>query len=51
MLNKGRLHAFRKLSIDVLPEYDCHYFQRKTLMIENPSMEVAPICISVAFDW
>jgi hypothetical protein len=51
-INKGRLHAFRKLSSSKLPDSDCHAIQRKILVEEtglNHNKET--MCISVAWDW
>ena len=49
-INKGRLHAFRKLAPSSLPERDCHYdLRNKILQIkEQPSED---ICFSIAWDW
>jgi hypothetical protein len=50
-INKGRLHAFRKLSPFALPSSDCHADLRAKILekSENPSVE--QMCISVAWDW
>ena len=50
-INKGRLHAFRKLSPFALPPSDCHAELRAAVLeqSENPSIEQT--CISVAWDW
>lgn len=49
-INKGRLHAFRKMSLANLPEDDCHYQIRKDLIAEqNLTSEV--LCVSIAWDW
>ena len=50
-INKGRLHAFRKLSPFALPSSDCHADLRAAILekSENPSIEQT--CISVAWDW
>jgi hypothetical protein len=49
-INKGRLHAFRKLTVDELPESDCHAKLRADL-INSAGFVFSPICTSVAFDW
>lgn len=50
-INKGRLHAFRKLSPFALPPADCHADLRAAVLerSENPSIEET--CVSVAWDW
>jgi len=49
-INKGRLHAFRKMSTSQLPENDCHSKIRSDLIAkENLSADVT--CVSVAWDW
>ncbi|KAG7346143.1 hypothetical protein IV203_005211 [Nitzschia inconspicua] len=50
-INKGRLHAFRKLSSAELPESDCHAEQRKTIVKEAGLEGREVMCISVAWDW
>lgn len=50
LINKGRLHAFRKMTLDPLPEKDCHARLRLSL-IQEMNITRAPLCISVAFDW
>jgi len=52
-INKGRLHAFRKLSFSVLPNDDCHANLRKQLIQKEKRMYInePEICISVAWDW
>ena len=52
-INKGRLHAFRKLSFSVLPDHDCHTNLRKQLIEKERNMYINEpvICISVAWDW
>jgi len=50
-INKGRLHAFRKLSPTALTEGDCHAELRSNLIrTENLGLE-EQLCISVAWDW
>lgn len=52
-INKGRLHAFRKMTADGLPQHDCHYKLRTSLVSELKSkgLACAPDCVSVAYDW
>ncbi|KAL7579289.1 hypothetical protein ACA910_013969 [Epithemia clementina (nom. ined.)] len=49
-INKGRLHAFRKLTTEKLPDMDCHSILRKNLIVEH-NIHNAPVCVSVAWDW
>lgn len=54
-INKGRLHAFRKLSYALLPPDDCHSKLRQELILSissdsNQSLNES-LCISVAWDW
>uniref|UniRef100_A0A7S2YQT9 JmjC domain-containing protein n=1 Tax=Entomoneis paludosa TaxID=265537 RepID=A0A7S2YQT9_9STRA len=49
-INKGRLHAFRKMTTESLPENDCHHTLRKELVAEL-GIRQAPVCISIAWDW
>jgi hypothetical protein len=49
-INKGRLHAFRKMSVRNLPEDDCHYQLRKDLIAEK-EMQSEELCVSIAWDW
>ena len=49
-INKGRLHAFRKMSYKALEQNDCHQEVRKSVVKENNiTSEVK--CTSVAWDW
>jgi len=49
-INKGRLHAFRKMGLTPLCENDCHRVLRtETIREEKLTSEV--ICISIAWDW
>ena len=48
LINKGQLHAFRKMTFDELPNTDCHAEQRSELVA---MLNRAPLCISIAFDW
>ena len=52
-INKGRLHAFRKMTFEQLPESDCHCLlrQQKIAELQAQGLTKAPICISVAYDW
>lgn len=48
-INKGRLHAFRKLSASSLREDDCHHCLREDI---SPSLDGKNLtCFSVAWDW
>jgi hypothetical protein len=49
-LNKGRLHAFRKMSTAKLPEQDCHFELREQVKAEK-NFKGEELCISVAWDW
>jgi hypothetical protein len=49
-ISKGRLHAFRKLSNDKLPDTDCHADLRREL-VEKEILKEEPLCISIAWDW
>ena len=53
LINKGRLHAFRKMTFDELPENDCHAQLRKNMIAELKAQNIRrpPLCVSVAFDW
>jgi len=53
-INKGRLHAFRKLSYSILHEHDCHSELRNNLMQQKSKdkhMFVDCLCVSIAWDW
>ena len=56
-INKGRLHAFRKVSNRHLPPNDCHYKLREDLVRPGTQENVVGrdkpeiLCISVAWDW
>jgi hypothetical protein len=45
-INKGRIHAFRKQTTDILPTSDCHAELRAKSL---PSRD--DLCVSVAWDW
>lgn len=49
-INKGRLHAFRKLSLHDLPVGDCHSMQRAG-MVKKEKIVREELCISIAWDW
>ena len=56
-INKGRLHAFRKLWPEYLQEIDCHYVLRRDLLdnlkaegIDRTTPEEF-LCFSIAWDW
>ena len=48
-INKGRLHAFRKLSTSSLHDTDCHHDLRQNLQESIGSTE--QLCFSIAWDW
>lgn len=55
-INKGRLHAFRKLVPAALPSTDCHAKLRSNLLsdldLDDPRKYPAEFrCLSVAWDW
>lgn len=50
-INKGRLHAFRKMSLTPLPKHDCHYTLRSQTISSHDWTATEPICVSVAWDW
>ena len=49
-INKGRLHAFRKMSLHELPQDDCHYEARRAI-IQAEGLVSEQLCVSVAWDW
>jgi hypothetical protein len=49
-INKGRLHAFRKMSCSPLDHGDCHYKLRNQV-IEKNGITTEQLCTSVAWDW
>jgi hypothetical protein len=49
-INKGRLHAFRKLSTEDLPPDDCHRALRKALL-RSTFGKIPNLTLSVAWDW
>ena len=50
-INKGRLHAFRKMSTSNLPPTDCHSKLRQKNIEKLKLGTSEQICISVAWDW
>ena len=51
-INKGRLHAFRKMRCHALPQEDCHFTLRNSLKEEHPWGDNTEInCVSIAWDW
>jgi len=53
-INKGRLHAFRKLSFSLLPDRDCHSNLRNEIIHESNRKNLPlndSLCVSVAWDW
>ena len=50
-INKGRLHAFRKMSTTKLPEWDCHVQRRQTIIQSKDIAGEEKLCVSVAWDW
>jgi hypothetical protein len=49
-INKGRLHAFRKMSRSPLEANDCHSTIRKNVIFEC-GINQNIVCRSVAWDW
>jgi len=49
-INKGRLHAFRKMSTSPLPSSDCHSHLRRAL-IRDEKITKEVVCLSIAWDW
>lgn len=50
-INKGRLHAFRKMSTSKLPEWDCHAEHRRNLIESKGIAGEEKLCVSIAWDW
>jgi hypothetical protein len=48
-INKGRIHAFRKLAPETLPPSDCHAKLRQEIVDVGSAGE--SLCVSVAWDW
>jgi hypothetical protein len=53
VINKTRLHMFRKLTFDELDKEDCHCLQRAQLVqkLRDQAYTKAPLCVSIAYDW
>jgi hypothetical protein len=49
-INKGRIHAFRKLGNTKLPDSDCHA-QQRNLHFDQKGIGAERMCISLAWDW
>lgn len=49
-INKGRLHAFRKMSLEPLLETDCHFDLRQAV-VDQHELKTESLCTSVAWDW
>lgn len=49
-INKGRLHAFRKMAPSKLPDTDCHHNLRNTIL-SSKREPTEDICWSIAWDW
>ena len=52
-INKGRLHAFRKLAPAPLRPTDCHADLRQKVLaeLESKGVKTEVLCFSVAWDW
>ena len=50
-INKGRLHAFRKLAPTDVPVTDCHASLRGSYLASKEDSQKEEVCISVAWDW
>jgi hypothetical protein len=49
-INKGRLHAFRKMTTENLPQWDSHAKLRKEVVAKD-KLQPGLVCISIAHDW
>lgn len=49
-INKGRLHAFRKLAPSSLLKTDCHYDLRNEIL-QSKEHPTEDMCFSIAWDW
>jgi hypothetical protein len=49
-INKGRLHAFRKMTTENLPQRDAHAKLRKEVVARD-KLQPGLVCISIAHDW
>lgn len=50
-INKGRLHAFRKLSPSYLDQNDCHAVLRREIWRIHGLKDTEQLCVSIAWDW
>lgn len=50
IIGTGRLHCFRKMTADELPETDAHYELRRNL-IASDRFDGKTLCVSIAYDW
>ena len=51
-INKGRLHAFRKMRCHALPQDDCHFHLRNSIKEKELFSDYKEInCVSIAWDW
>ncbi len=50
-INKGRLHAFRKMSTSTLQSTDCHHDLRQKLQQQQSISVREQLCFSIAWDW
>jgi len=51
-INKGRLHAFRKLAPLRLSRDDCHFNLREAVLQRSAGKPISEtLCVSVAWDW
>jgi len=50
-INKGRLHAFRKLASTALCPTDCHSKLRTDVQVQHNLGSKEYLCVSVAWDW
>lgn len=49
-INKGCLHAFRKMASCDLPPDDCHFLTRREMIQTNNLKDLDDLCISIAWD-
>jgi hypothetical protein len=49
-INKGRLHAFRKMTTEPLPQSDAHAKLRVEVVTKD-KLQPGLVCISIAHDW
>jgi hypothetical protein len=50
LIGTGRLHCFRKMSHDVLPECDAHHDLRQAVLAALKPGDTT-LCVSIAYDW